>query len=137
MRTGGILLCGGAGTRLFPTTKYVNKHLIPVYDKPMVYYSLSILLLCGIKNITIVCNKNETAIFEKLLGNGEEFGVEIIYTEQDSPKGIPDAISKALEVNSTPRLIGPGCIINIFLSNSSNNFRLTPYTIEYSLKEGK
>jgi len=105
MKTGGILLCGGAGTRLFPTTKYVNKHLIPVYDKPMVYYSLSILLLCGIKNITIVCNKNETAVFEKLLGNGEEFGVEIIYTEQDSPKGIPDAISKALEVSNYEKFL--------------------------------
>ena len=105
MRTGGILLCGGAGTRLFPTTQYLNKHLIPVYDKPMVYYSFSILLLSGIKNITIVCNKNETAVFQKLLGSGEEFGVEIIYTEQDSPRGIPDAISKALEVSNYEKFL--------------------------------
>ena len=105
MRTGGILLCGGAGTRLFPTTQYLNKHLIPVYDKPMVYYSFSILLLSGIRNITIVCNKNETEAFKKLLGDGEEFGVEIIYTEQDSPKGIPDAISKALEVSNYEKFL--------------------------------
>ncbi len=105
MKTGGILLCGGAGTRLFPTTQYINKHLVPVYDKPMVYYSFSILLLSGIKNITIVCNKNETEVFQKLLGNGDEFGVEIIYTEQDSPKGIPDAISKALEVSNYEKFL--------------------------------
>ena len=103
--TGGILLCGGAGTRLFPTTQYTNKHLIPIYDKPMVYYSFSILLLSGIKKITIVCNKNESEIFKKLLGDGEEFGVELIYTEQDSPKGIPDAISKALEVNNYDKFL--------------------------------
>ena len=99
MYTGGILLCGGAGTRLFPTTKYINKHLIPVYDKPMVYYSLSILLLSGIQNITIVCNKNESEIFRKLLGDGKSLGVKISYSEQESPKGIPDAISNALKVN--------------------------------------
>ena len=105
MKTGGILLCGGSGTRLFPTTQYINKHLIPVYDKPMIYYSLSILLLSGIKKITIVCNKGESEIFKKLLGDGEELGVELYYTEQDSPRGIPDAISKALEVNSYEKFI--------------------------------
>ena len=105
MNEGGILLCGGAGTRLFPTTQYINKHLIPVYDKPMVYYSLSILLLSGIKNITIVCNKNESDVFKQLLGDGEELGVELIYTEQDSPSGIPDAISKALEVNNYDKFL--------------------------------
>lgn len=100
MNIGGVLLCGGSGTRLLPTTKYLNKHLMPIYDKPMVYYSLSILLLSGIRNITIVTNPNETKIFKKLLGNGEEFGVKISYSEQEAPKGIPDAINNALETNS-------------------------------------
>ena len=59
MKNGGILLCGGAGTRLYPTTNYINKHLIPIYDKPMVYYSISILLMAGIKDITIVCNEKD------------------------------------------------------------------------------
>ena len=100
MKTGGILLCGGSGTRLLPTTKYINKHLIPIYDKPMIYYSLSILLLSGLRNITIVCNKDEETLFKKLLGDGEELGIEISYSMQDSPLGIPDGISEAL--NSTP-----------------------------------
>lgn len=105
MNTGGILLCGGSGTRLFPTTQYINKHLIPIYDKPMVFYSLSLLLLSGVRDITIVCNKNESEIFKKLLGDGEDLGINIIYTEQDSPSGIPDAISKALAVNNYDKFL--------------------------------
>lgn len=105
MSFGGILLCGGKGTRLFPTTKYLNKHLIPVYDKPMVYYSISILLLSGVKEITIVINPDDRYSFEKLLGNGEEFGINILYSEQDSPKGIPHAINTALEVREYDRFM--------------------------------
>ena len=105
MTTGGILLAGGAGTRLLPSTSYLNKHLIPIYDKPMIYYSLSILLLSGIKQITVVCNVNETEEFKKLLGNGEEFGVEIKYSTQESPEGIPHGISKALEINNFDKFI--------------------------------
>lgn len=98
MKTGGILLAGGRGTRLYPNTKYINKHLMPMYDKPMIYYSLSIFLLSGIRNITLVCNTGESDTFKKLLGDGSEFGIRIIYAEQNSPDGIPDAISKALNV---------------------------------------
>ena len=105
MTTGGILLAGGAGTRLLPSTSYLNKHLIPIYDKPMIYYSLSILLLSGIKQITVVCNVNETEEFKKLLGDGEEFGVEIKYSTQESPEGIPHGISKALEINNFDKFI--------------------------------
>tara|TARA_B100000579_G_scaffold438041_1_gene471277 strand:- start:2053 stop:2919 length:867 start_codon:yes stop_codon:yes gene_type:complete len=97
MVNGGILLCGGYGTRLLPTTKYINKHLIPIYDKPMVYYSLSILLLSGIKDITIICNAEEEEVFFELLGTGEEFGVSFNYVKQDSPLGIPQAIDLALD----------------------------------------
>lgn len=98
MNKGGILLAGGAGTRLLPTTSYLNKHLIPIYDKPMIYYSLSIMLLSGVKNITLVCNESELSIFQKLLGDGNEFGININYSIQNSPEGIPHAISTALEV---------------------------------------
>ena len=96
MQDGGIYF-GGYGTRLLPTTKYLNKHLIPLYDKPMVYYSLSILLLSGQKNITIVCNKEELDVFQNLLGSGDEFGVTFNYAVQDSPLGIPQAIDLALQ----------------------------------------
>ena len=105
MKTGGILLCGGHGTRLFPTRKYINKHLIPIYDKPMIYYSLSILLLAGMREITIVCNPEDRDSFQKLLGSGEEFGADIKYSVQEAPLGIPDAISKALEVSEYDKFI--------------------------------
>lgn len=98
-KTGGILLAGGSGSRLFPNTKIANKHLLPIYDKPMIFYSLSILLLCNIKNITIVCNKDDKDGFEKILGKGEMLGLNLEYSIQDSPLGIPDAISNALDSN--------------------------------------
>ena len=105
MNNGGILLCGGAGTRLFPTTSYINKHLIPIYDKPMIYYSLSILFLSGIKNITIVCNSKDLSIFKSLLGDGEQFGVKLNYSVQENPDGIPHAINNALSENAYDKFV--------------------------------
>ena len=102
---GGVLLTGGYGTRLFPNTKVFNKHLLPVYDKPMVYYSLSILMLSGIREITIVCNPKDEIFYRELLGNGESFGMNLNYSLQDSPEGIPHAIDKALEVNPYDRFM--------------------------------
>ena len=87
----GIILTGGYGTRLNPTTKLVNKHMLPIFDKPMIYYSLSLLFLCKVKNILIITNKHDQNIYKKLLGNGKDFGVKISYIEQSSPKGLPDA----------------------------------------------
>jgi glucose-1-phosphate thymidylyltransferase len=94
-KTGGILLAGGTGSRLYPNTLVANKHLLPIYDKPMIYYSLSIFLLCEIKDITIVCNSKDLKQFKELLGNGEEFGINLNYSIQNSPDGIPDAINTA------------------------------------------
>lgn len=105
MKTGGVLLCGGYGTRLLPTTSYINKHLIPIYDKPMIYYSLSILLLAELKDITIVCDKDDLDSFKSLLKDGEEMGVNISYAAQDTPSGIPHGISKALDVNNYDKFI--------------------------------
>jgi len=105
MKYGGILLAGGYGTRLLPTTSYLNKHLIPIYDKPMIYYSLSVLLLSGIRNITLVCNENEVQIFRELLGDGEELGMEINYSMQNAPEGIPHAISTALEIGKYDKFL--------------------------------
>ena len=92
---GGILLAGGTGSRLYPKTVVSNKHLLPVYDKPMIYYSLSIFLLSGIKNVTIVCNTHDLDSFQNLLGDGTELGIELSYSLQDKPLGIPDAINTA------------------------------------------
>ena len=87
----GIILAGGKGTRLFPSTFALSKHLLNIYDKPMIYYSLSTLMECNIKNILIITNVNEKSHYKKLLGNGQDFGIKISYAEQIKPKGLPDA----------------------------------------------
>ena len=88
----GILLAGGYGTRLRPLTSSVNKHLLPIYDKPLIFYSLSILMLANIRDIIIVTNKNSLPSFKKLLGHGEKFGIKLNYVIQMNPTGIPDAL---------------------------------------------
>ena len=87
----GIILAGGYGTRMSPLTKAVNKQLLPIYDKPLIFYPLSILMLAGIKNILIVVNKGQLNQFKKILQNGKRIGINISYIEQSKPRGLPDA----------------------------------------------
>ena len=87
----GILLAGGSGTRLMPLTSSVNKHLLPIYDKPMIFYSLSILMLAGINEILIITRKEDLSLFNDLLGDGSRFGINLSYEVQDNPNGIAEA----------------------------------------------
>ena len=87
----GIILSGGKGTRMSPLTKAVNKQLLPIYDKPLIYYPLSILMLAKIKDILIVVNKGQLDQYKKLLPDGKHLGIKISYIEQDKPRGLPDA----------------------------------------------
>jgi len=87
----GIILAGGTGTRMSPLTKAVNKQLLPIYDKPLIFYPLSILMLAKIKDILIIVNKGQLSQYKKLIPNGKNLGIKITYKEQDKPRGLPDA----------------------------------------------
>jgi glucose-1-phosphate thymidylyltransferase len=105
----GIILAGGMGTRLGPLTKSINKQLLPVYDKPMIFYPLSILMLAGIQDILIITNTNQINNFKKILNNGEDFGIKITYLQQEKPNGLPEAFilgEKFIDSKSVALILG-------------------------------
>ena len=105
----GIILAGGMGTSLGPLTKSTNKQLLPVYDKPMIFYPLSILMLAGIQDILIITNTDQINNFKKILNNGEDFGIKITYLEQEKPNGLPEAFilgEKFIDKKSVALILG-------------------------------
>lgn len=120
MERKGIILAGGKGTRLFPLTQIISKQLLPIYNKPMIYYSMSILMLAGIKEILIISDKKNLPLFKKFLGSGAKWGIELHYKVQNQPKGIAEAflIGKKF-INNHPVALILGD--NIFFGHGFSN----------------
>ena len=115
----GIILAGGKGTRMSPLTKAVNKQLLPIYDKPLIFYPLSIMMLAKIRDILIIVNKGQLSQYKKILPNGKNLGIKITYKEQASPRGLPDAFilgEKFIGKDNVALILGDNFFYGQFLS---------------------
>ena len=120
----GIILAGGLGTRMSPLTKAVNKQLLPIYDKPLIFYPLSILMLAKIKNILIIVNKGQLGQYKKIIPDGKRFGIKISFLEQDKPRGLPDAFimgENFIKKDNVAMILGDNFFYGQSLSKMLNN----------------
>ena len=137
----GIILAGGVGSRVGPSTKAISKQLIPLADKPIIFYSLSILMLLNIRNILIIVKKEDLTSFKKLLGNGKNFGIKIEYAIQKTPRGLPDAFiigKKFIKGNNVALILGDnffhGQGLIDFLNGTLKNFDYGANIFSYNVK---
>jgi len=129
----GIILAGGMGTRMSPLTKAVNKQLLPIYDKPLIFYPLSILMLAKIKDILIIVNKGQLEQYKKIIPNGNNLGINITYKEQESPKGLPDAFvlgEKFIGKDNVALILGD----NFFYGQSLSKMLINSSTLKNGAK---
>ena len=137
----GIILAGGVGSRVGPSTKAISKQLIPLADKPIIFYSLSILMLLNIRDILIIVKSEDLVSFKKLLGNGKSFGINIKYAVQRTPRGLPDAFiigKKFIKDNNVALILGDnffhGQGLIEFLNSALNNFNSGANIFAYNVK---
>ena len=153
-----IILCGGTGSRMFPLTHSINKQLLPVYDKPMFYYPLSLMMLCGIKEYIFIINQGQEQNFRKVLGDPDDLGIKVEFVVQKNPKGLPDAflITKELIKNQSIAMIlgdnffygnmlSPlikksfkiknGCNIYVYPSNKTSSYGVVEFDKKNNIKK--
>ena len=122
----GIILAGGRGTRMSPLTKAINKQLLPIFDKPLIFYPLSILMLSKIKDILIIVNKGELSQYKKIIPNGKNLGIKITYAEQSEPRGLPDAFiigEKFIGSDNVALILGDNFFYGQNLTNQLLNYK--------------
>lgn len=153
-----IILCAGTGSRMYPLTHSINKQLLPLFDKPMFYYPLSLMMLCGIKDFIFIINKNQQEKFEKAIGNQKDLGIKIKFVVQDKPRGLPDAFiitEKFIKGNSIAMILGDnfffgnmlsplikesftksnGCNIYLYPSNKTSSYGVVEFDKRNKIKK--